>query len=87
MPEKSVDGYEIEYTAEPLEGCDQWGAYVAIFIPSDNPMHMNNVYPKQRVAADLTLSSEAEAEAQAEKAGMEILEQLRAPQGQGGGQV
>ena len=77
MPEKSVDGYEIEYTAEPLEGCDQWGAYVAIFIPSDNPMHMNNVYPKQRVTADLTLSSEAEAEAQAEKAGMEILAQLR----------
>lgn len=82
MPEKSVDGYEIEYTAEPLEGCDQWGAYVAIFIPSDNPMHMNNVHPKQRVAADLTLSSEAEAEAQAEKAGMEILQRL-----QGGGQV
>jgi len=82
MPEKSVEGYEIEYTAEPLEGCDQWGAYVAIFIPSDNPMHMNNVYPKQRVTAELTLSSEAEAEAQAEKAGMEILAQLRsAPRG------
>ena len=87
MPEKTVDGYEIEYTAEPLEGCDQWGAYVAIFMPSDNPMHMTNVYSKQRVAADLALSSEAQAEAEAEKAGMEILQQLRAPQAQGGGQV
>jgi hypothetical protein len=81
MPAKSIDGYEIEYTAEPLEGCDLWGAYVAIFMPSDNPMHMNNVYPKQRVAADLALPSEAQAEAEAEKAGAEILQKLR------GGQV
>lgn len=77
MPEKTVDGYEIEYTAEALEGCDQWGAYVAIFMPSDNPMHMTNVYPKQRVAADITLPSQAAAEARAEQAGMEILQQLR----------
>jgi hypothetical protein len=82
MPEKTVDGYEIEYTAEPLEGCDQWGAYVAISMPSDNPMHMTNVYPKQRVAADQTLSTEAAAEAEAEKAGMEVLRRL-----QGGGQI
>jgi hypothetical protein len=81
MPAKNVDGYEIEYTAEPLEGCGQWGAYVAIFMPSDNPMHMNNVYPKQRVAADQTLSTEAAAEAEAEKAAVEILQKLR------GGQV
>ncbi|NGZ87345.1 hypothetical protein [Duganella aceris] len=77
MPTKTVDGYEIEYTAEPLEGCDQWGAYVAIFMPSDNPMHMNNVYPKQRVAADVALATEAAAEAEAEKSAVEILTQLR----------
>jgi hypothetical protein len=82
MPTKSVDDYEIEFTAEPLEGTSLWGAYVAIFMPSDNPMHMNNIYPKQRVAADVTLPSESAAEAEAEKSAMRILEQLRS---QGGG--
>ena len=43
MPIKTIDGYEIDYTGEPLEGCDDWGAYVAVFAPSDNPMHMNNL--------------------------------------------
>jgi hypothetical protein len=77
MATKLIDEYEIEFTGEALEGTSQWGAYVAIFMPSDNPMHMNNIYPKQRVAADITLPSEAEAEAEAEKAAMKILEQLR----------
>ena len=57
MPVKIIDGYEVEFTAEPLEGCDSWGAYVSIFAPSDNPMHMTIVYPKQRVSADLELSN------------------------------
>lgn len=77
MPIKCIDDYEIDYTAEPLQGCDAWGAYVAIFMPSDNPMHMNNIYPKRRVAADRVLASEAIAEQEAEKAAMAILEQLR----------
>jgi len=77
MPIKTVDGYEIDYTTEPLEGCDDWGAYVAVFAPSDNPMHMNNIVPKKRVAADVSLTSEAMAEQEAEKAAMEILAQLR----------
>ena len=79
MPNKRIDDYEIEFTGERLEGSGQWGAYVAIFMPSDNPMHMTNVYPRQRVAADVVLSSEPEAEAAAERAGTEILAQLRAP--------
>ena len=78
MPIKCIDDYEIDYTAEPLEGCSDWGAYVAIFTPSDNPMHMNNIYPKRRVAADRVLASEAIAEQEAEKAAMAILDQLRA---------
>lgn len=77
MPIKTIDGYEIDYTGEPLEGCDDWGAYVAVFAPSDNPMHMNNLVPKKRVAADVSLTSEAMAEQAAEKAAMEILRQLR----------
>ncbi|TFW17266.1 hypothetical protein [Duganella callida] len=78
MPTKFVDGYEIEFTGEPLPGCDQWGAYVAIFGVSDNPMHLTNLYPRQRVAADVILASEAAAEQAAERAGMRILEELRA---------
>jgi hypothetical protein len=77
MPTRSVDDYEIDFTAEPLEGTSLWGAYVAIFMPSDNPMHMNNIYPKQRVASDATLPSCAAAEAEAEKCAVKILEQLR----------
>lgn len=77
MPTKDLHGYEIEFTSELLPGTNQWGAYVAIFAPSDNPMHLAEVYPRQRVAADVTFSSGEDAEAEAEKAGMAILEQLR----------
>jgi hypothetical protein len=77
MPTKTVDDYEIEFTAEPLEGTSLWGAYVAIYMPSANPMHMNNIYPRQRVAADAILSACAAAEAEAEKCAMQILDQLR----------
>jgi len=78
MPMKNIDGYEIEYMAEPLDGCEQWGAYVAIYAPSDTPMHMNNPYPKHRVAADQVLSSEADAERAAEQAARDIVQGLRA---------
>ena len=77
MPTKCIDDYEIEFTGERLEGSSLWGAYVAIFMPSANPMHMNNIYPKQRVAADRTLPTEAAAETQAEQSAMKILAQLR----------
>jgi hypothetical protein len=78
MPTTNVDGYEIEFTAEPLPGTDDWGAYVAIFAPSDNPMHMANVYPRQRVAADVSFASQDTAEQAAQQAGVETLQQLRA---------
>lgn len=80
MPTKTVDGYQIEFTAEPLPGTDSWGAYVAIFVPSDNPMHLDEVYPKQRVTADVVCASETAAREQAEQAAAAILDQLRAPQ-------
>ena len=78
MPTKLIDNYEVEFAAEPLEGCDQWGAYVTIYAPSDNPMHMNTIYPKQRVSADATLPNQAAAEAEAESAALKILAQIRA---------
>ncbi len=77
MPVKQIDGYEIEFTAEPLPGCTQWGAFVTIYGASDNPMHLNTLYPKQRVAADVALEDQAAAEAAAEQAAEEILNGLR----------
>lgn len=77
MPNKNIDSYEVEFTGELLEGTEQWGAYVSIFAPSDNPMHMTNIYPKRRVAADLTLSDQHAAEAEAERAASIILKELR----------
>ncbi|SDH53130.1 hypothetical protein SAMN05216320_11510 [Duganella sp. OV458] len=78
MPAKEMDGYEVEFTGELLEGSEQWGAYVSIFAPSDNPMHMNNVCPKRRVAADQTFTAQRAAEVEAERAATGILEELRA---------
>lgn len=81
MPTKQLDEFQIEYTGAPLAGTDSWGAYVAIFGPSDNPLHLNEIYPRQRVAADEDFSSAEQAEAGAEQAGQQILEQLRKPSG------
>lgn len=77
MPTKYIDGYEIVFTSELLLGCEFWGAYVAIFESSDNPMHMRNVYPKHRVAADVDFPDEESAKAAAENAGVEVLRHLQ----------
>lgn len=77
MPSKTIDSYVLEFTGELLEGTEQWGAYVSIFAPSANPMHMMNVYPKRRVSPDLTLSDQRVAEAEAERAASLILQELR----------
>ncbi|MTW10822.1 hypothetical protein GM658_09415 [Pseudoduganella eburnea] len=77
MPGKNIDGYEVEFTGELLEGTKQWGAYVSIFAPSSNPMHMTHIFPKRRVSADLTLMDQHSAEAEAERAALKILEDLR----------
>ena len=77
MPTKNIDSYLVEFTGELLEGSEQWGAYISIFAPSDNPMHMKNIYPKQRVSADLALSDQQLAEAEAERAATIILNALR----------
>lgn len=77
MPAKDIDSYLVEFTGELLEGSEQWAAYVSIFAPSDNPMHMTNIYPKQRVSAELTLLDQQAAEAEAERAAAIILNELR----------
>jgi hypothetical protein len=77
MPVKEIDHFVVEFTGEVLEGSDQWGAYVSISKPSDNPMHMNIVYPKHRVSADLHLRDQQAAEAEAERAATAILDDMR----------
>lgn len=77
MPAKSIDGFEVEFTGELLPGTKQWGAYVSVFAPSSNPMHMTNVFPKRRVSADLVLPDQRTAEAEAERAASAIVEELR----------
>lgn len=74
MPIKYVGCYEIDYTAERLPGCGTWGAYVAIFTPSPNPMHRYNVTSKQRVRADHLFATEAEAQEQAADAAQALVE-------------
>lgn len=78
MPIKTIDSYEVEFTGEALEGTGQWGAYVAIFAPSANPMHMNVIHAKKRVAADQTFLDQHAAEAEAERVAMGLVEELRA---------
>jgi len=77
VPVKSIDRYEMEFMAEPLHGSGDWGAYVEILTESDNPMRMDSVFPKQRVSADIAFPTEAGALAEAEKAGIRIVAQLR----------
>jgi imidazolonepropionase-like amidohydrolase len=77
VPTKIVDGYEVEFTGEVLEGTGQWGAYVSIHAPSANPMHLTVIAAKRRVAADLTLLDQHAAEAEAERAAMAMLDGLR----------
>lgn len=76
MPTKNIDNHVIEFTGELLEGSEQWGAYVSISVPSANPMHMTIIYPKRRVSADMTLSDQHAAEAEAERAASIILKEL-----------
>ncbi|SHG71631.1 hypothetical protein [Massilia sp. CF038] len=77
MPTKTIDQYLVEFIAEQLKGTEEWGAFVAISMPSDNPMHMTSVFAKQRVAADHTFADQHEAETEAERAVAAILDGLR----------
>ena len=79
MPIKTIDDYQVEYMAEALEGCEQWGAFVAISAPSATPMHMNVIHERQRVAADQAFSSAAEAEEAAEQAALALVKNLQNP--------
>ncbi|MBV6325077.1 hypothetical protein [Duganella violaceipulchra] len=78
MPTKYIDDYEVEISAERLEGCKLWGAYVAVFAPSATPMHRLNVRRKHRVAVIQQFEDAASACAAAEVAAQDIVASIKA---------
>lgn len=74
MPIEQIGDHEIDYTGVALELGAGWAAQLAIYGPSSNPMHQNSVFPMQRVAVETVFASEAEAEAEAHRIGLSMLE-------------
>jgi hypothetical protein len=74
VPTEQIGQYEIEYTGERLTDVDGWAAWMAIYGPSPNPMHRNDIVPRQRVAVEQVFASEEEAAAEARKAALAMLE-------------
>jgi hypothetical protein len=77
MPSEKMGTYEVEYSAVPAADGKAWVAHVAIYGHSPNPMHRNCVFPDQRVSPEMVFSSSAEAEAEARKAAVAMLESGR----------
>ena len=75
MPTEQLGDYEIEYSAVRMTDVDGWAAWVTIFGPSTNPMHMNSIVPAQRVSVEHVFDTEAEAEAEAHKVALAMLEE------------
>jgi hypothetical protein len=74
MQLEQIGEYEIEYSGSQLLKSEGWAAWLAIYGPSPNPMHRNSIFPTQRVAVDTVFPSEQEAEAEARKVAMSMIE-------------
>ncbi|WP_235194356.1 hypothetical protein [Janthinobacterium lividum] len=57
-----------------MRGCKLWGAYVAIYAPTANPMHRVNLVKKRRVSADHQFATEADAVAEAGEVALQLVE-------------
>jgi hypothetical protein len=77
MKTELIGDYEIEYAGVQLPDVDDWAAYLTIYGPSSNPMHMNTVVPHQRVSIDSVFPTEQEAEAEARKQALSMIGQDR----------
>ena len=75
MPTEQLGEYEIEYSGVRMTDVDGWAAYVTVYGPSANPMHRNSIVPAQRVAVEHVFGTEAEAEAEARKAAVSMVEE------------
>lgn len=73
MRAETIGSYEIEYSGVQLVNGEGWGAQVAIYGPSSNPMHRNMLFPEQRVSIEAVFASEAEAEAEARRVAMTLI--------------
>jgi hypothetical protein len=75
VPTEQLGDYEIDYSGVRMTDVEGWAAYVTIYGPSPNPMHRNSIFPSQRVAVEHVFGSEAEAEAEARKAALALIEE------------
>ncbi|HEY6772633.1 MAG TPA: hypothetical protein VN019_06835 [Oxalicibacterium sp.] len=73
MPYETIGDHEIEYEAEQIGGTEQWAAYLTIYGPSTNPMHRNNIFPRQHVCVEEVFMTKEEAEAGALRAAETLL--------------
>ena len=73
MPSETIREYEIEYSGELLPEGEGWGAYVAVYGPSPNPMHRNSVFPHQRVAVETVFPHAHAAEKEARRIALSLL--------------
>ncbi len=75
MPYATIREYEIEYSSAQLPDSAHWAAIVAIYSASSNPMHRNCIFPAQRVSIDTVFSNAVEAEEEAHKVAILMIEQ------------
>ncbi len=75
MPTEQLGEYEIDYSGVKMTDVEGWAAYVTIYGPSANPMHRNSIVPSQRVAVERVFDTEAEAEAEARKSAVSMIEE------------
>ena len=79
MPSELIDKYEIEYQGVRLPDREGWGAYVAVYGPSHNPMHLNSIFPKQHVSIETVFPTEQLAEAEAYRVALDLLQGHQPP--------
>lgn len=75
MPTEQLGQYEIDYSGVKMTDVEGWAAYVTIYGPSPNPMHRNSIVPLQRVAVERVFDTEAEAEAEARRSAVSMIEE------------
>lgn len=74
MPSEKIGTYEVEYSAVLSADGICWVAHVAVYGHSTNPMHRNCVFPDQRVSLEAVFKTSEEAEAEARKVAVDMLE-------------
>lgn len=75
MPYETIGEYEIDYAGARLPDSGHWAAMVTIYGPSPNPMHRNCIFPEERVSIDTVFTSAEQAEAEARKVAIQMIEQ------------